>query len=171
MADTMKKIECPACGKEMKKIYIEDASACVDICTQGCGGIYFDNREFEKFDEPNESVDAILAELEGKEFEFVDEREVRICPVCNIPMVKMGSGRTGVQIDVCNNCGAKFLDNGELQKIREGKLEERDRLNGLMEDLYQREVKSMLGENASKKPITKNMRVAIEKIVFRHLMR
>jgi Zn-finger nucleic acid-binding protein len=34
-------------------------------------------------------------------------------------MVKNGAGKGNVKIDVCNVCGAKFLDYGELEKIRE----------------------------------------------------
>ena len=170
MADTTRKIECPACGCEMKKIYVEDAEACVDICTDGCGGIYFDNREFEKFDEPHENVDAILKELEGKEFKETDTREVRICPVCNVPMVKAGSGVSGVEIDVCYTCGAKFLDNGELEKIREGKLEENNKLELLLDEMYKREMKSIVGDN-QKRPATKGLRVAVEKLIYRGLTR
>ena len=33
-------------------------------------------------------------------------------------MVKQGAGVANIQIDVCNNCGAKFLDYGELEAIR-----------------------------------------------------
>ncbi|MBR6127952.1 zf-TFIIB domain-containing protein [bacterium] len=168
MADTTRKIECPACGCEMQKIYIDDAEVCVDICTEGCGGIYFDNREFNKFDEANENVDAILGELEGKEFKEVDQREVRICPVCNVPMVKAGSGVKGVEIDVCYTCGAKFLDNGELEKIREGKQENLEQLNQLIDEMYKRDVQDAVGGQV-KRPVTKNLRVAVEKIVYRGL--
>ena len=168
MADTTRKIECPACGCEMKKIYVEDAEVCVDICTDGCGGIYFDNREFNKFDEPHENIDVIIKELEGKEFKEVDEREVRICPICNVPMVKAGSGVAGVEIDVCYTCGAKFLDNGELEKIREGKFSENEQLENLLDEMYKRELKSFVSEN-QKRPVTKGLRVAVEKLIYRGL--
>ena len=168
MADNTHKIECPACGCEMKKIYVEDAEVCVDICTDGCGGIYFDNREFNKFDEPHENIDVIIKELEGKEFKEVDEREVRICPICNVPMVKAGSGVAGVEIDVCYTCGAKFLDNGELEKIREGKFSENEQLENLLDEMYKRELKSFVSEN-QKRPLTKGLRVAVEKLIYRGL--
>ena len=118
MADTTGIIECPACGKKMKKIYIPESGINIDICLDGCGGIYFDNREFEKFDESYENADAILSQIEGKTFAAVNGDEVRICPVCGIAMSKMGAAGGEVEIDVCHNCGSKFLDNGELQKIR-----------------------------------------------------
>ena len=119
MADTLKIIKCPACGKDMEKVFIKDANVYIDICTEGCGGMLFDNRELEKFDEPKENADEILNKVADKEFAPVDEHQYRICPVCKAIMTKMGAGKGGVQIDVCSVCGAKFLDHGELEKIRD----------------------------------------------------
>lgn len=168
MVDTKRTIECPACGCEMKKVFIEDAGVNVDICTEGCGGIYFDNRELEKFDHEGESIDEILKEIEGKEYNKIDEREVRICPICNCAMAKTGARASDVQIDVCYSCGAKFLDNGELQKIRAGK-ENIAKFDNLVESLYQEEAKNMLGKNYEKKPVTDGFRKLFEQFVFRKL--
>ena len=119
MADTKNTINCPACNKEMKKVYIKNAGINIDICTDGCGGLLFDNRELEKFDEKHENAEEILAEVKDKIFISVDESKPRICPVCKTPMVKFGAGNGNVKIDLCNVCGAKFLDHGELEKIRD----------------------------------------------------
>ena len=124
MADTLRTITCPACDKEMTKIYMEEAGINVDVCLDGCGGILFNNRELEKFDEQHENADKIFEAYEGKSFQKTDDSEVRICSVCNTPMVKQGAGVGSIQIDVCNVCGAKFLDYGELEKIR--KLQDHD---------------------------------------------
>ena len=118
MADTKRTINCPACNKPMTKVFMKEAGISVDVCLDGCGGILFNNRELEKFDEEHENANEIFEAIKGKTFEPVNEQEVRICSVCDSPMVKQGSGVEGVEIDVCNICGAKFLDNGELEKIR-----------------------------------------------------
>jgi len=118
MADTKRVLTCPACDKEMTKIYMEEAGVNVDICLDGCGGILFNNRELEKFDEKHENADKIFEAYEGKTFQSINESEVRLCSVCNSIMVKQGAGVGGIQIDVCNTCGSKFLDRGELEKIR-----------------------------------------------------
>ena len=60
MADNKDEISCPACGTVMNKVYINSIGKNVDICLKHCGGIYFDNREFEKVDEAHECVDEIL---------------------------------------------------------------------------------------------------------------
>ena len=46
MADSKEILTCPACGEKMEKIFIKRANCNIDICTNGCGGIFFDNREF-----------------------------------------------------------------------------------------------------------------------------
>lgn len=120
MADTYKTICCPACGKTMKKIFIPSAGISIDICTYGCGGIFFDNQELQKFNHASSDISLIQKELEGKRFTKVDESETRICPACNKPMVKTSIKGIGIQIDTCYNCGGVFLDNGELDAIRNG---------------------------------------------------
>ena len=138
MSDNKQTINCPACSKEMVKVFDKEKGINIDICLNGCGGIFFDNREFEKFDEAHENVDEILNVIKGKDFAKVDDTEVRVCPICNIPMVKMGAGAGNVEIDVCNTCGAKFLDNGELEKIRAGKAVDLQKFDAKLE-AYNRE--------------------------------
>lgn len=119
MADTLKTINCPACGKQMEKIFIPNQGINIDICTEGCGGIYFDNREFDNFDEKNEDITPILEKIEGKKFEKISENLTRVCPTCGAKMVKNHSSiHKEIEIDECYSCGGKFLDNGELVKIR-----------------------------------------------------
>ena len=144
MVDTKFEIDCPACGKRMTKIGVEAEKCSVDVCLDGCGGIFFDNRELEKFDESYENADDILKQIKEKTFEKTNEDETRICPVCNTPMVKMGAGKGEVVIDVCNVCGGKFLDNGELQTIRESAV------NGEDEVVANSKIQVLFGENLKK---------------------
>ncbi len=166
MADNLElELICPACGEKMKKVFMPDAGINIDICLDGCGGIFFDNRELNKFDEPHENADEILKMVEGREFKKVDETETRHCPICKIPMVKMGSGIGGVQIDVCNKCGAKFLDNGELFKIREGGKVDTSKADALVDTLYQENLESVLGDNAKKQITSSPRRQFFENLV------
>lgn len=120
MADTYKTIQCPACGKTMKKIFVPSAGISVDICSESCGGLFFDNQELQKFNQNSSDVSLLKDELEGKIFISVDEDAVRVCPACGKPMAKTSIKGIGVQIDTCYNCGGVFLDNGELDAIRSG---------------------------------------------------
>lgn len=119
MVDTTETIKCPACQKIMEKVFMSKAGVSLDICTNGCGGIYFDNREMKHFDKPEKDIDEIIKVVEGKKFIEVDDKLPRICPVCGHNMVKnYSSSSQEVLIDECYICGGKFLDHGELTKIR-----------------------------------------------------
>lgn len=145
MADNKQIIKCPACGKEMTKVFMKNSGLNLDVCLDGCGGIYFDNRELEKFDEKHENIDEILERTEGKTFIPADEGAVRYCPCCyDMPMTKMGAADGNIEIDVCNNCGSKFLDHGELLKIRESNGQNNNYVDKALESIYD------LGVNASK---------------------
>ncbi len=134
MADNLENIYCPACGKKMHKVLIEHTGFYVDVCLDGCGGIYFDNREFKHFDEEAENIKAIEKASRGKEFYQADESYTRYCPACKTPMVKnFSSAHKAIEVDECYVCGGKFLDNHELQKIRAEYKTEADRSNAVMQ--------------------------------------
>ena len=135
--DNYNDINCPACGQEMVEVFVASANKKVDICVHGCGGIFFDNREFSHFDEKHEDIQEILDEIEGKTFIKVDDSESRICPVCGADMIKnFVSTRKEIQVDDCYSCGGKFLDNGELQKIREQYESDVERTDDVMNFVY-----------------------------------
>lgn len=137
MSDTLQPINCPACHKEMRKLYIPSQGINIDICLDGCGGIFFNNREFKYFDEKAEGIDDILEVIQGKEFEKVDTSLPRTCPVCGSKMVKnFSSVKEEVEVEDCYSCGGKFLDNGELQKIREEYDTDEARSEATMKKLY-----------------------------------
>ena len=137
MADNLEIIECPACGKKMKKVYMPDAGINLDVCVNGCGGIYFDNREFKKFDEQHEDIEPLVKAFEGKQYLTIDTAETRICPVCSMKMVKnYASAKHEVQVDECYGCGGKFLDHCELDKIRAQYATEEERAADVVKELY-----------------------------------
>ncbi len=119
MRDTKEILTCPVCGKEMKKIYSKEQNFNVDICIDGCGGMFFDNRELKKLDEQSENIDFILKEIEGKQYPQYQPKEKINCPCCNAVMVKNFTNPShDIEIDECYCCGGIFLNSGELMKIR-----------------------------------------------------
>ena len=129
-------VNCPACGKEMKKVYMNEQGIYLDVCLDGCGGIYFDNREFKKFDEQHEDISPLLEAFKGKTFKKVSESDTRICPVCHQTMVKhFSSAKYEIQIDDCYSCGATFLDFSELERIRNEFVNEQHRNADVLQKL------------------------------------
>lgn len=137
MADTKKDIFCPVCKTKMEKIFIEELKINLDICVDGCGGMFFDNREFKHFDEKHEDISPILSAIEGKEFKSYPDVEQRTCPACGNKMVKnFSSINKIIQVDDCYSCGGKFLDNQELIKIRNEYQNDEDRTNDVLQYFY-----------------------------------
>lgn len=137
MVDNREEIDCPACGKVMHKIFMSNQGCCLDVCTEGCGGIFFDPNELQYFDEECENIDELKEVLENKTFESVDEEEIRVCPLCGNNMVKnYVSSKEQIQIDECYNCGSKFFDHGELEKMREEYPTDADRRQDLLGKCY-----------------------------------
>lgn len=137
MADSKKDLICPACQTIMKKFFIDELNLNIDICVDGCGGIFFDNREFKHFDEQHENMQKIIEALENKTFVVPEEKGQRKCPACNALMVKNYSSiKKEIQVDDCYSCGGKFLDNTELQKIRDEYITDQARANDVIKHLY-----------------------------------
>ena len=134
MADNMFENVCPACGKTMAKIFMKEQKVYLDVCLEGCGGIFFDNREFEKFDEAHEDITPLIEAYEGKTFTPVERTdEQRICPTCKYKMVKnFSSIHKKIEFDECYGCGGRFLDYSELEAIRKEYETEADRVKDIM---------------------------------------
>jgi len=137
MVDTLREIRCPVCQKNMKKVFDPKKGFCIDICVEGCGGIFFDNREYKEYDESHEDAQVIFNEFIDKKYEPVDETVPRYCPSCGAKMVKnFSSVKLEIQVDECYSCGGKFLDNGELEKIRAEYLNDQARTDDFNRRLY-----------------------------------
>ncbi len=167
MADTRKTLKCPACGKDMEKVFIPTQGINLDICTNGCGGIYFDNREFKDFDEKDEDISVILAKIENKTFAAVDTTAERYCPNCGAKMVKNSSSiNNNIEVDDCYNCGGKFLDREELVKIRAEYDTEEERSEDVLRQVY-KTVGQDLAELDQKYALSKTDRTILQKVFYK----
>jgi uncharacterized protein len=92
----------------------------VDVCQGGCGGIWFDNFELKKVDDPEEFEGASLLHVAKDPGVVVEFERRRNCPKCpNIVMMRhYFSEQRKVEVDVCPNCNGVWLDAGELEVIR-----------------------------------------------------
>ena len=111
-------MQCPACGNELQAMTVKDVT--VDVCKGGCGGIWFDNFELRKFDEPHESAGQALLQIEKDPNVQVDYDKKRNCPKCPdmVMMRHFFSAKRQVVVDECPACAGIWLDYGELGQIR-----------------------------------------------------
>jgi len=108
---------CPECNNTLQKMTVNDVT--LDVCKHGCGGVWFDDQEIQKFDEPHESDGNLLLDIERNLDLEIDHAKRLDCPNCdNIIMARhFYSVAMSVEIDECYNCGGIWLDFGELSAI------------------------------------------------------
>lgn len=111
-------MKCPVCQKEMSE---QDFGGLkVDVCKDGCKGIWFDWLELSKLDENNEGFGNVLKEALNYPRLNDDNRPRINCPKCDIPMhIHKYQSSKEVNVDECYGCGGFFLDSGELRVIRD----------------------------------------------------
>jgi len=111
-------MNCPVCNNSLTPV--QAGHVTVDVCAGGCGGVWFDNFELQKLDEPHESGGHLLGNIAAKAGLQIDHASKRNCPKCGdiIMMRHFFSARREVEVDEYPNCGGYWLDAGELALIR-----------------------------------------------------
>ena len=122
-------MKCPACDTTMEEVIVEDIA--VDVCKQGCGGLWFDNFELQKVNETHESAGESLLQIRAEGTVTIDPSQRRMCPKCeDITMMRhFFSVNKEVEVDECPKCGGFWLDCGELGRIRNQYSSEEERKN------------------------------------------
>lgn len=99
----------------------------VDVCKDGCKGLWFDWFELSKLDENLEGAgQALAAALEADRVSDDGRGQIK-CPKCSIPMhIHKYRHEHSVTVDECYQCAGFFLDAGELKAIRSGFMSEQE---------------------------------------------
>jgi Zn-finger nucleic acid-binding protein len=110
-------MKCPRCPSQTK--VIENQNVKIDICYDGCGGIWFDWMELKKMDEGHEISEEFLKTLSLSAKKTIPVSDKLRCPTCpSQPMVRrFNSVKRQVEVDECPKCGGFWLDAGELTHI------------------------------------------------------
>ena len=111
-------MKCPSCSSELTPVTIENIA--LDYCKGGCGGIWFDDHELEKFDRLNEDVSFSVLKGEGGQNVVVDYNKPRNCPKCTNRLLDRHyyDKQQAIEIDECVGCNGIWLDPGELNHLR-----------------------------------------------------
>jgi uncharacterized protein len=111
-------MQCPVCSIELEQVTV--GSVQFDVCRSGCGGIFFDNFEIQKVDEPQEEAGELLGAIEGPKKVHRDPVHPLKCPKCEdvVMMKHFSSAKQKVQVDECPSCAGIWIDCGELRQIR-----------------------------------------------------
>ena len=119
-------MNCPVCNDIM--VEKDFGGVMVDICEDGCKGIWFDWMELIRLDEENEGFGEALIAAMNHPRANDENRDPLKCPKCTLVMRahKYQSSKE-VNVDECYQCGGFFLDSGELRVIKESFLSEEER--------------------------------------------
>lgn len=111
-------MNCPRCSRDLQPV--KAAGVTVDLCQDGCGGIWFDLFELEKMDQPDESAGWLLDNVRIDPSLDIDLEKAINCPRCNGITLMHQKYRedSHLMVDKCRVCGGTWLDFGELFAIR-----------------------------------------------------
>jgi uncharacterized protein len=111
-------MKCPVCSNTLTEIQAGDVL--VDVCKCGCGGVWFDQGELKKFDEPHELDGEMIINTERDVNKKIDFDAVRYCPRCEDEAMckRYYDLLNQVEVDQCLHCSGIWLDVGELATIR-----------------------------------------------------
>ncbi|MBN2455694.1 MAG: zf-TFIIB domain-containing protein [Sedimentisphaerales bacterium] len=119
-------MNCPVCNGVMTEKNFGGVT--VNICEDGCKGIWFDWMELSKLDEENEGFGGALMAAMNHPRVNDENREPLGCPKCGLVMyTHKYKSSTEVNVDECCQCGGFFLDSGELRVIKESFMTEHER--------------------------------------------
>lgn len=153
-------MQCPVCANSLSRF--EAGTFAVDICTDGCSGIWFDAGELSKCDGSDEPFPEELLRVRKNAAVVIDRNKSRSCPVC--PDVKLQRVPVmpdrNFEIDACPVCHGNWLDIGELSVIRSESAEERAR------ELRQQSFKERV-ERELQDPARRGRVMALVQLIFR----
>lgn len=109
---------CPGCSGVLQEVSVPPVL--VDVCVQGCKGIWFDRGELEKVLKKSPDADQLMNST-GWEVKVPVAGALRHCPRCVGTGLKTFQWGTEypVELDVCPGCGGYWLDAGELLLVSE----------------------------------------------------
>jgi Zn-finger nucleic acid-binding protein len=113
-------MQCPACGHETTSVTVADVT--VDVCKDGCGGVWFDAGELGKLEKAGAGAGESLLDAAPAPDAQVDPDQRLHCPTCDDVVLARhpSSAESPVLVDECPSCGGDWLNAGELRAIEAG---------------------------------------------------
>jgi len=130
-------MNCPACSSVLTER--TTGSLTVDICEDGCGGIFFDRFEIQQVDEAPEGAGEALLQWSNLGTTKTPNTSKRYqCPRCDMIMMRsLFKPDIKVTVDTCPKCAGLWLDKGELNAIRDATGSDADRKKAAQRFVYQ----------------------------------
>jgi uncharacterized protein len=110
-------MKCPACDHLLTESTL--GSVAIDVCEDGCGGIWFDANELKKVEEEHGDASSRIVQIRRAPASKLDATRARHCPRCPAQTLETRIPRLGsaIEFDCCPRCGGYWLDHGELETL------------------------------------------------------
>jgi Zn-finger nucleic acid-binding protein len=107
-----RKIECPRCFVQATQSEVEvfGPNINIDVCPK-CGGIWLDHGELKKLLKDKKISDYLTKDI------GTQSKSKLVCPRCGGLMDLERADE--IEVDVCLNCNGVWLDQGELEDLKE----------------------------------------------------
>jgi hypothetical protein len=132
-------LRCPACAQPLSRF--REGTVELDVCREGCGGIWFDGTELEKI-LGGATISQCLLRVRSNKNSVTDFSKTRLCARCpSQPLDRHYESRDdSLEIDDCPVCAGAWLDLGELPYLQA--LEEQKKTAERIMSDYQRSASS-----------------------------
>ena len=112
---------CPRCDLPMRVFTVTtDREAWqieIDVCADGCGGLWLEAHDFEADAKANLLLDAELLTLNRPARESASHEGPAHCPECKALMHRYDWNNEGIHLDSCPAGHGRWVDGGELEAV------------------------------------------------------
>jgi Zn-finger nucleic acid-binding protein len=109
-------VNCPACLRPLHETAVRELT--VDVCRNGCAGIWLDRWELRKVDADQTSEGECLLALPARSPLAPEHVEQRFCPRDLAPLRRhYVCDELGLEVDSCVVCAGLWIEPGELGRI------------------------------------------------------
>ena len=111
-------MHCPACKNALTKIII--TSVQVLACEDGCGGLWFSQRQVKMLENLKPGLGMPLLKIKRADGIKVYRRVEHICPYCKTTLLfrHFFSKEMDTEVNQCAKCGGFWVDVAGLSKLR-----------------------------------------------------
>lgn len=106
---------CPRCSKALSEAQVGNVK--VDGCN-GCGGVWFDNKELNAVAQTRTSQMSDLEDMFLPDESNLTHNTTMLCPVCVVQLYEFEFPHCpGIKLDACPLCRGIWVDDGELKAM------------------------------------------------------
>lgn len=137
-------MKCPACPDSLSRYRCEPVT--LDVCHEGCGGIWFDRSELEQLEALSSPPSLRILANKNRVVDFSRPRTCPKCPGHHLTRLHHDTIQQ-LELDECSQCGGMWVDLGELQVLQTERA-----LTESIDSVYEHFIRQYQGKNVAPPP-------------------